>query len=247
MINFIICDSDKNYISKINTLINEIMLSRYYDYSVKTYYEYSNDLKKIIHDDFIENKIYILDIEFKNSKSGIEIAKEIRKNDFDSLIIYFSTMDISKYIYSILNLFIFDFINKYEPEKLKTSILKAIDVIKIKNNRKKTITVRSNRLLCNINLDDIIYIMTNVERRGIIIHTKKNEIYTNMSLKDITEYLDNRFVKTHRSCYVNLDHVSIFDSLLRIIKFDNGDILDLVSGSEVKDIKNNLAKFKKQL
>ena len=247
MINFIICDSDKNYISKINTLINEVMLSCYCDYSVKIYYEYSNDLKKIIHDDFIENKIYILDIEFKNSKSGIEIAKEIRKNDFDSLIIYFSTMDISKYIYSILNLFIFDFINKYEPEKLKTSILKAIDVIKIKNNRKKTITVRSNRLLCNINLDDIIYIMTNVERRGIIIHTKKNEIYTNMSLKDITEYLDNRFVKTHRSCYVNLDHVSIFDSLLRIIKFDNGDILDLVSVREVKNIKNNLAKFKKQL
>ena len=112
MINFIICDSDKNYISKINTLINEVMLSCYCDYSVKIYYEYSNDLKKIIHDDFIENKIYILDIEFKNSKSGIEIAKEIRKNDFDSLIIYFSTMDISKYIYSILNLFIFDFINK---------------------------------------------------------------------------------------------------------------------------------------
>lgn len=244
MINFIICDSDKNYISKINTLINEVMLSCYCDYSVKIYYKYSNDLKKIIHDDFIENKIYILDIEFKNSKSGIEIAKEIRKNDFDSLIIYFSSMDSEKIIRSILNLFVFDYIYKYEPERLKTSITKAIDVIKIRNNRKKSITIRSSRKFYNINLDDIIYIITNVERRGIIIHTKKDEIHTNIYLKDLIKHLDNRFVKAHRSCYINIEHVSIFDSSLRTIKFDNGDILDLVSVREVKNLKNNLIKFK---
>ncbi len=244
MINFIICDSDKNYISKITTLINEVMLSSYCDYSVKTYYEYSNNLKKIIHDDFIENKIYILDIEFKNSKSGIEIAKEIRKNDFDSLIIYFSSMDSEKIIRSILNLFVFDYIYKYEPERLKTSITKAIDVIKIRNNRKKSITIRSSRKFYNINLDDIIYIITNVERRGIIIHTKKDEIHTNIYLKDLIKHLDNRFVKAHRSCYINIEHVSIFDSSLRTIKFDNGDILDLVSVREVKNLKNNLIKFK---
>ena len=151
MINFIICDSNKNYVSKTNTLINEVMSSNYYEYAVTTYYEYSNDLKKIIHDDFIENKIYILDIEFKNSKSGIEIAKEIRKNDFDSLIIYFSSMDSEKIIRSILNLFVFDYIYKYEPERLKTSITKAIDVIKIRNNRKKSITIRSSRKFYNIN------------------------------------------------------------------------------------------------
>lgn len=244
MINFIICDSNKNYVSKTNTLINEVMSSNYYEYAVTTYYEYSNDLKKIIHDDFIENKIYILDIEFKNSKSGIEIAKEIRKNDFDSLIIYFSSMDSEKIIRSILNLFVFDYIYKYEPERLKTSITKAIDVIKIRNNRKKSITIRSSRKFYNINLDDIIYIITNVERRGIIIHTKKDEIHTNIYLKDLIKHLDNRFVKAHRSCYINIEHVSIFDSSLRTIKFDNGDILDLVSVREVKNLKNNLIKFK---
>ena len=41
--------------------------------------------------------------------------------------------------------------------------------------------------------------------------------------------LDDRFIQTHRACYINSDRTITIDKINKIITFDNGETIDLLS------------------
>ena len=58
-------------------------------------------------------KIYILDIEIPNSKSGLDVARKIRENDWESEIIFITSHD-KMFETAYRNVYeIFDFIEKF--------------------------------------------------------------------------------------------------------------------------------------
>lgn len=236
MFNFIICDNNKKYVDKTKQIINNIMNDTNYTYEIKVFYEYSKDLEMIINNDFIKNKIYILEYELPK-KTGLDIARNIREIDYDSLIIFLSIHESYELFHAMLRLLVFDFINKFNFDSLSGSIKDAVKIIEKKFLTDKTIEFKSNHILIKIKLDDILYVMTSVENRGVNIHTKNNEYHINKTLTSISNELDNRFLKTHRSCYINLDHVTKLDSKYRCITFDNNDTLNLVSVRQLKNLK----------
>ena len=86
MLEFIICDDNKEFLLKVESVVNKLMLKRNIDYRI---YKYNDFDKKFMEElNKKENpRIYILDIELP-SCSGISIGRQIRKNDLESQIIF---------------------------------------------------------------------------------------------------------------------------------------------------------------
>ena len=79
MTKFIIVEDELTYQNRIKEVIENLIKNKT-DYTIEIYDKYNGSLKQAIDEECIR-KIYILDIELKGTKSGINIAKEIRKND----------------------------------------------------------------------------------------------------------------------------------------------------------------------
>ena len=92
-------------------------------------------------DDVSGVKIYILDLELPG-KSGIDIAREIRKVDWDSIIIILTSHDELELKLLKEKLLILDFISKFDDyeNRLSDTLKMVID----KARTKKVISFKSN-------------------------------------------------------------------------------------------------------
>ncbi len=136
MINFVVCEDNKIILEKNVEIINKTMFNNNINYRIYKFEDYTNDFKNIIYNSDI--KIYILDIEL-NKTSGIDIAREIRKKDLDSIIII-STAYVEYLPLALKNkLMLYDFISKFEDyeENLSKVINNALVQLKYYQEIKK--------------------------------------------------------------------------------------------------------------
>ena len=66
--------------------------------------------------------------------------------------------------------------------------------------------------------------MSDTNKRQTIIKYENN-----ISLTEIIEMLDSRFIRTHRSCYINKNRLEYMDLTNNIIKFDNNTSIEYLS------------------
>ena len=132
MINFIVCEDNKIILQKNIDIINKTMFKNNINYRIYQFTDYTSNLDEIIKSD-IDNKVYLLDIELNNS-SGIDIARDIRQKDTESIIILATTY--VEYLPHTLNdkLMLFDYLSKFEDyeKNLSKSILRAATIYKNK-------------------------------------------------------------------------------------------------------------------
>lgn len=225
MINFIICDDKALFRKKVSEIIDCIMMHNDLVYETHEFENYNEDFYKIMKKKS-SFKIYILDIEV-NGKSGIDVAKCIRRDDIDSMLI-FCTAFYEKYKKDMLkSRFLFlDFIDKsgdYQKE-LEEALTLALKRLHMKN----IIRFKTQNVVHTIATKDILYIMRNKDRKCVIQLTD-NVLVLNKPLIELKRMVDNRFVYCHRACIVNFDRIVQFDQKNRTILFDNGMGIDLVS------------------
>ena len=103
-------------------------------------------------------------------------------------------------------------------------------------NKKNTIRFTDRNILYTINVNDILYISKDSFERRTIIKTDYTEFKVNKSLSEIISMLDNRFIQTHRACYINNDRKVTIDKSNRLITFDNGETIDLLSDKYRKEL-----------
>lgn len=234
MIKFIICDDEKLFRNNVRQTINKIFIKNDLEYTIDEFEKYNKDFQKVINDG-ISNKIYILDIEIKNGISGIDIAKKIRKNDWNSIIIIVTSHSDLGFEALKAQIMLLDFISKFDncQNNLEKIIIKAMKQI----NNKKVLVFKSNGIDYRIFLDDIIYIVKDSIERKCSIRTTYNEIAVNKSLSELIEKLDDRFYLTHRSCIINTEKIMSIDWKNNIIKFNNGVAIDLIARDRRKGLK----------
>ena len=234
MIKFIICDDEKLFRNNVRQTINKIFIKNDLEYTIDEFEKYNKDFQKVINDG-ISNKIYILDIEIKNGISGIDIAKKIRKNDWNSIIIIVTSHSDLGFEALKAQIMLLDFISKFDncQNNLEKIIIKAMKQI----NNKKVLVFKSNGIDYRIFLDDIIYIVKDSIERKCSIKTTYNEIAVNKSLSELIEKLDDRFYLTHRSCVINTEKIMSIDWKNNIIKFNNGEAIDLIARDRRKGLK----------
>lgn len=235
MIKFVICDDEKLFRSDVRKVIDKIFMKNDLEYKVEEFSGYDKKFENIINEN-VSNKIYILDIEIKNGISGIDIAKKIRKVDWNSIIIIVTSHSELGYEALKAQIMLLDFISKFDEYQanLEKIIVKAMKQI----NNKKVLLFKSNGIDYRIFLDDIIYIAKDSIERKCVIKTTYNEIFINKPLSELFENLDDRFYLTHRSCVVNTEKILSVDWKNSIIKFNNGIAIDLLSRDRRKGLKS---------
>lgn len=232
MINVIICDDNEKDRNSVVKIIKEYMNKEKTEYNLYTYNDYNKSFYKAV-ESKQPFKIYLLDIETP-SKSGIDVARDIRRKDIDSIIIFLTAHEELGNIVLKNDLMFLSFINKFDDleNRLNNSLRKGLELLKHKN----VIRFSDRNILYTININDILYITKESFERKTIIKTDYTEFKINKSLADIIAMLDDRFIQTHRACYINTDRTVTIDKTNRIITFDNGDTTDLLSEKYKKGV-----------
>ena len=202
MLKIIVVEDKKEYQRSIKKILTKMSVKLDFDYQPIYFVGYTEDLKKEIENQD-NRKIYLLDIELEKSISGIEIAEKIREEDWDSEIIFLTNHDqmFEAVHRSVLN--VFDFIERFVnmEDRLENDLLKIIR----KKDDKKLLKISGPHIEIELYLKSIAYI--DREERKSIIHAHGNNFKTNLSLEQLENFLDGRFVRTHRSCIVNKEHM----------------------------------------
>lgn len=236
MINFILCDDNK-YVRDINeTIISKIAMPFDFNYVVHSFDKYSVKLKNLINSPS-DIKIYILDLELPG-KSGIDIAREIRKVDWDSIIIILTSHDELELNVLKQKLLIFDFISKFDNYEDRLS--DAIKMVIEKVNVMKIISFKCNKEIHHVKLDNIMYVYKDSTTEKTTIVTTDGVYPIRDPLSSIADKLDLRFYQTHRACYVNLDKIESVDFKNGIIYLINDTSIDYLSRNYKKGLRDLL-------
>ena len=174
MINFIICDDNEKIALDIKEIIDKFMMKNKTEYKTHLFNDLDDNFMKIIKEP-LSFKIYILDIETP-SRSGIDVARSIRKRDVDSVIIFITSHEELGLTLLKNEIMFLSFINKFDnyEERLITSIKKSLEVLK----RKNIIRFEERGVLYTIAMNDILYITRDSVERKCIIKTDYAEIKT---------------------------------------------------------------------
>lgn len=232
MINIIICDDNEKDRRNIVEVVNNYMNKNKIEFKIHIYKDYNRDFLKIV-ETKLPFKIYLLDIETP-SKSGIDIAREIRKKDVDSPISFLTVHEELGNVVLKNDLMFLSFINKFDDfeNRLNECVRKSLEIL----HHKQVFKFEDRNVIYTINIDDILYITKESFERKTVIVTDYNEFKVSKTLSEIISMLDSRFVQTHRACFINKNRVSRIDKTNKKIMFDNNLIVDLVSDKYKKEI-----------
>lgn len=232
MVNVIICDDNDKDRANVLEVVDSFMKKNKIDYKTHCYNDYNKKFYDII-DSKVPYKIYLLDIETP-SASGIDIARKIRTKDVDSVICFLTVHEELGSVILKNDLMFLSFINKFDNMKtrLNNSLKKALELLK----HKRVIKFTDRNIVYTINIDDILYLTKESYERKTVIKTDYTEFKVSKTLTELVAMLDDRFVQTHRSCFINEDRKVSIDRANRIILFDNGETTDLLSDRYRKEL-----------
>lgn len=232
MINFIAVDDNVEILKKVENIIAKAMISNPIEYKTFSFDDYNSKFNKTMNTP-MSNKIYILDIETK-SASGIDIARKIRKNDVDSVIIFITAHEELGSVIIRESLMVLTFICKFDDfdNKLKEAITKSLEVV----GNKRIIRFNEYNSLYTIQIKDILYITRDSIERKCLIRTDYTIYKVTKSLTELKQLSNDTLIQTHRACLVNEERISKIDKTNRIITFDNGETIDLLSDGYKKGI-----------
>lgn len=234
MINVIICEDNIKDRKRTEEIVKKFFKDKKLDYKIHLYDDYNHNFYNILKSN-LPFKIYLLDIETP-SASGIDIARDIRTKDIDSPILFLTAHEELGGLVLKDDLMFLSFINKFDnfEKRLPLSLNKALKLLK----RKQVIKINDKNILYTIVIDSILYITKDSFERKTIIKTDYDEIKVNKTLIEVISMLDNRFVQTHRSCYINNERKIKVDLNKKVITFDNGEIIDIISKKYRKELKS---------
>lgn len=225
MIRMAICDDDYKAIEKIEQylgILNDNLLE---------YEEFfcGEELQEYMLKENVEFDVYMLDIEMKNL-SGIELAKKIRENDANALIVFITSH--SQYVYDVFDVVTFDFIKKpLDFQRFRRTVDKIERYLCVAN-KNFDFNFRKNNY--SIALKKISRLEKD-RRRVWIYTTNGNNYHCNMKISDIWEQLDeDMFASLNQSLIVNIAEIE--DIIGDKIVMKNGENL-YVSRNYRRDLK----------
>lgn len=211
MLNFVLCDDNLNIVNKLKEML-EILFTKH-DIEAKITFTSDNatDTLKFINNNHVD--VLILDINLNSNISGIDLAKQIRKNN-KNIYIIFSTghLEYSLVAYSVKT---FDYLPKpITIERLETTLIRLLEDIQFSN--KKFIYI-NNRTV--INNSEINYIKK--DGMKLIFCTNSQNYETYNSFNKIQSILPDNFIRCHKSYIANTENISNINTHSNKINFNN--------------------------
>lgn len=226
MINFIIYENEEYYISIYSKAIHQFMALNNDQYRIFIYNAYSTKMIDEIKN-VVGPKIFLIDIEMKDSKSGLDLAVEIRNmlpTTNDQIIL------ISSYVDLLVNAFhkrilMLDFLSKYD--NIEKNLYECFKIMYVYFNKNKTLLIKQDGELIRIPYDNILYVVKDKSDDCVYIYLVNKKIKYNGTLNSVERKLKNdmRFYKTHRSVIVNVSKITSIDMINLIIYFGKSETL----------------------
>lgn len=235
MVNIIVCDDIIKDRQKVINNIKKFIDNNVINYSILEFSDYNNKFIEIIKSD-LENKIYVLDIETP-TRSGIDIARIIRKYDVESPIIFLTGHNELGELVLTKDLNFLAFINKFDNSTIRFK--KALNTALKLLNKRHMLRFNDRGSIYSIECDKILYITTDTIARKTVIVTDKHEYRVNNPLNFFIGELNDDFCQSHKSCIINKSRVTNLNYNNNIITFDNGTTIDLLSNKYKKEIDIN--------
>ncbi|QST01320.1 response regulator transcription factor [Pontibacillus sp. ALD_SL1] len=159
-----------------------------------------------------EPDLVLCDIEMPKQK-GNEAIRACKEVNADLQFIFTTAYDT--FAVEAFNLNAVDYVMKpIQMNRLLLSLERAKKVLRQLNTEKQEtkskeyqrIPIRFNRSLYYVQVDDILFIEKS--DRKAVIHTSYEQYSSPETLEYFMEYLDNKFVQSHRSFIINLERIS---------------------------------------
>ncbi len=232
MIKFIVVDDEEQWIKTYEDIINGLLFETNQEYKIYSYTKYNSELKKLIEDNS-EPKIFVMDLEIDGKINGMDILREVRKDDWDSEIIVVTNHDrmfetVHKEIYKT-----FDFIEKFND--LEARLKRDLKRIITKKNDKEKFLYQNSKISLQLYLKDIQYIYRDTVDRKLIIKTTNNEFAVSLSINEMLKRLDKRFRQCHRSCIINDDRIPEKNYAEGYFITDTGERVNMLSKNFKED------------
>ncbi len=240
MVNFIIYEDNevirRNYIK----IIHKFMGGNDLSYKIHQFSSYNTTLKSFIVNNTGSN-IYILDIEVPG-KSGLDLAREIRLSGdaYSQLIVVTAHKEMLENTFVNRSL-VLNFVSKFD--NCEENLLMAIKDAYITLTKHKAFLFKSEGELYRIPYDDIYFFEIDSELGYVNLIAKTKKFVVKKTIRSILKELnDPRFMKTHKSCIVNLYNIEKVDLNNLEIYFNNNLKTNLLSRNYKKELQERLLK-----
>ena len=218
MLSFVICDDNKNLLDRLEKMLETIFSKNDYDASVTFK---SDNADSIL--DYLDNNtadVLMLDINLRSSKSGLDLAEEIRKRKKNPYIIF--TTGHLEYAMMAYKYKTFDYLPKpIVYERLEETIDRLFE--DANELSKNYIKIDNKNTL--IDESEVHYI----KRDGmkLIFHTSSRDYDTYSSFNKFQEKLPSTYIRCHKSYIANLKQIKNIEPVSGIITFTDGNTCDI--------------------
>ena len=105
----------------------------------------------------------------------------------------------------------------------------------LERRHKAYLTLSSRGIISRIDLDDILYMESNLKQ--LCVHTRRGAQEFPRQLESVKPLLDHRFVQCHKSFIVNMDHVADLDIAAMCMNLSTGGVVP-VSSRKLKETRD---------
>ncbi len=211
MINIAICDDDNFYLEQLANMLQKASEELNVKFNIKQFNsgaEFESNVEKDLMYDLI-----FMDIEL-NEYNGVDIIRKLKVKNSYAIVIFVTNYDC--YVSKVFRVGAFQYLKKpIEYDDLIIDLHRAIEKI---NNNKQTITLHINKEQKTINLSQIYYFEILCGETYACIDGKNVKLDKRVSLINLTNKLNDNFVKIHNSIIVNLNVVENITSESVILK-----------------------------
>lgn len=212
MLNFVLCDDNNIILSKLSKMLESIFFKNNLAAEVSFTSTKSDEIIEYVSNNSVD--VLLLDIELKSNMSGLEVAKQIRKEN-KSIYIIFTTGHL-EYGLIAYKCKTFDYLSKpITLERLEDTVLRLFEDISLKP--KNFIKIDNKNTI--INIDTIRYIKK--EGMKLIFFTDSREYEVYSSFNKIAHLLPKNFVRCHKSYIANIHKITDLQTSNNTILFNN--------------------------
>lgn len=229
MLPVFICEDNPELLKQYKRIIENLILMEEYDMklvaAVTTPEELLADARRC-HQQSPDAGFYLLDIDLQASMDGLQLAQEIRTFDsrgFISFITTHSEMAMLTFKYRVEAM---DFILKDESwciaSRIHSCLKQALAHYRTSADSSEMISFKISRQTFLLPADDILYITVSSIPHKILVVMRDSTSEFYGTLANISHQLPDYFIRSHKCCLVNLNHIRSIDHETQTILLSNG-------------------------
>ena len=218
MLHFVICDDNLNILDKLEKMLENIFTKNNFEAKVSFKSDNSDDIL-----DYIKHNpadAFLLDINLKSTKSGLDLAEGIRKIKKNSYLVF--TTGHLEYAMMAYKYKTFDYIAKpITYDRLEDTVVRLFEDINGLNKRYLRID-NKNTL---VDESEIQY----VKRDGmkLVFHTSSRDYEIYSSFNKFQDKLPDTFIRCHKSCIANIAQIKHIEPVSGTITFSDDSVCDI--------------------